>query len=125
MSLLFNLLTYSVRDASRAGDTATHAHPILDGWNPKLKTRSGKNVIGKDELVITSGITHTLHEKVEASKASSSYINNRQAPNSRAAKPVQTPISHCNVWNLTCSSCCRRAATSCSILVSVSLIFSS
>lgn len=36
-----------------------------------------------------------------------------------------THINHCNVVNLTCSSLSLNTATSCSILVSVSLIFSS
>ena len=70
------------------------------------------------------------------------YINNRQAPKISAAAPgdvisdckyenrargipVQTPINHCRVENLTCSTLSRRPATSCSILASVSFIRSS
>lgn len=50
------------------------------------------------------------------------HINIRQAPRIRAAVPVQTPISHCNVENLTASTRSRKPATSCSMRVSVSLI---
>ena len=50
------------------------------------------------------------------------YINRRQAPRIRAAVPVQTPISHCKVENLTASTRSLNPATSCSMRVSVSLI---
>lgn len=70
-------------------------------------------------------------------------MNRRQAPRIRAAVPVQTPllelvsipsswrqiinsgrtyINHCSVENLTASTRSLNPATSCSILVSVSLI---
>ena len=53
------------------------------------------------------------------------HINSLQTPNMIAAVPVQTPMSHCNVLNLTASNLSLNAAVSCSILVSVSLIFKS
>lgn len=53
------------------------------------------------------------------------HINNLQTPKIIAAVPVQTPINHCSVPNLTASNLSLSAAVSCSILVSVSLIFKS
>lgn len=53
------------------------------------------------------------------------HINNRHTPKIIAAVPVQTPINHCKVENFTASNRSRNAAHSCSILVSVSLIFKS
>ena len=72
------------------------------------------------------------------------HINNRQAPSIRAAVPVHTPllslvstshpqtmiredthINHCRVLNFTPSTLSLSPATSCSIRVSVSLIFNS
>jgi len=46
-------------------------------------------------------------------------------PNNIADVPVHTPISHCNVLNLTASNCVLAWLNSVSILVSVSLIFNS
>lgn len=52
-------------------------------------------------------------------------VRSLHTPNMTAAVPVVTPINHCNVLNLTASNLSLRAADSCSILVSVSLIFKS
>lgn len=56
-------------------------------------------------------------------------MSSRHAPKSRATEPVHTPISHCKVWHFTYSIFVfswfffpQRAVTSCSILISVSLI---
>ena len=59
------------------------------------------------------------------SEHSQPYINNLHTPKRIAAVPVHTPINHCNVLNLTASNRSLNAADSCSIRVSVSLIFKS
>lgn len=62
---------------------------------------------------------------VQECSSRSHHIKSLHTPKIMAAVPVQTPINHCSVLNLTASNLSLNAALSCSILVSTSRIFKS
>lgn len=73
----------------------------------------------------TQGVPLNKPAHLKHREWNSHHINNLHTPNSSAAVPVQTPINHCSVENLTLSSKPLKSPTSFSIRLSVSLIFSS